>query len=69
VRRAVFCVERRPVRDQLANVQSIRRRNGCELDLAAQLGAQIAAYGWVQKVGNLVLNVNVVIEDASNGKS
>jgi Protein of unknown function (DUF2380) len=57
-----------PVRDQLANVQSIRGCNGCELDLTKQLGAQIAAYGWVQKVSNLILNINVVIEDANTGK-
>jgi hypothetical protein len=57
-----------PVRGQLANVQSIRGCNGCELDFAKQLGAQIAAYGWVQKVSNLILNINVVIEDANTGK-
>jgi Protein of unknown function (DUF2380) len=57
-----------PVRDQLAYVQSIRGCNGCELDLAKKLGARIAAYGWVQKVSNLILNINVVIEDASTGK-
>ncbi len=25
-------------------------------------------YGWVQKVSNLILNINLVIEDAQTGK-
>jgi hypothetical protein len=58
-----------PVRDRLSGVDSIRGCNGCELDLARQLGAQQVAYGWVQKVSNLILNVNVVVEDASTGKT
>jgi hypothetical protein len=56
-----------PVRDRLAKVQSIRGCNGCELDLTRELGGQVAAYGWVQKVSNLILNINVVIEDANTG--
>jgi hypothetical protein len=58
-----------PVRDRLSRVDSIRGCNGCELDLARQLGAQQVAYGWVQKVSNLILNVNVVVEDADTGKT
>ena len=56
-----------PVRDRLARVESIRGCNGCELDMARQLGAQQVAYGWVQKVSNLILNVNLVVEDAATG--
>ena len=58
-----------PVRDKLARVDSIRGCNGCELDMAKQLGAQQVAYGWVQKVSNLILNVNVVVEDAATGQA
>ncbi len=57
-----------PMRDKLARVDSIRGCNGCELDMAKQLGAQQVAYGWVQKVSNLILNVNVVVEDAATGQ-
>ena len=57
-----------PVRSRLANVASIRSCNGCELDLARQAGASLAAYGWVQKVSNLILNINLVIEDAASGR-
>ena len=38
------------------------------LDLARSLGAQQLAFGWVQKVSNLILNVNLVIEDAGTGQ-
>ncbi len=55
-------------REELANVISIRGCNGCELDMARKAGAQLAAYGWVQKVSNLILNINLVIEDATTGK-
>jgi len=58
-----------PVRDRLSRVDSIRGCNGCELDLGRQLGAQQVAYGWVQKVSNLILNVNLVVEDAATGKT
>lgn len=57
-----------PVRDKIARVKSIRSCNGCELDAAQQLGADLVAYGWVQKVSNLILNINVVIEDARTGQ-
>lgn len=57
-----------PVRGKLARVDSIRGCNGCQLDLARELGGQQSAYGWVQKVSNLILNVNVVIEDAETGQ-
>ena len=58
-----------PVRDRLSGVDSIRGCNGCEIDLARQLGAQQVAYGWVQKVSNLILNVNLVVEEASTGRT
>lgn len=48
--------------------QSIRACNGCEVDISRQLGTQQLAYGWVQKVSNLILNINVVIEDVDTGK-
>jgi len=50
------------------DVTSIRGCNGCELDVAQTLGAQQVAYGWVQKVSNLILNINLVVEDAATGK-
>ena len=51
-----------------ANIPSIRDCNGCELDIARQAGAAYAAYGWMQKVSNLILNINIVIEDTHTGQ-
>ncbi len=62
-------VDMAPVQGQLARVDSIRGCNGCELAMARDLGAQQVAYGWVQKVSNLILNVNLVVEDAATGKT
>jgi hypothetical protein len=39
--------------------------NGCELGIARRLGAELALVGWVQKVSNLILNLNLVIRDTA----
>ena len=57
-----------PVSDKLAALPSPRNCNGCELDIAKSLGASFVAYGWVQKVSNLILNINLVIKDATSGR-
>ena len=41
--------------------------NGCELDIARALHADRVLIGWVQKVSNLILNINIQIEDAATG--
>lgn len=41
--------------------------NGCEARIARELGAEQALIGWVQKVSNLILNLNVGIRDAASG--
>jgi Protein of unknown function (DUF2380) len=38
--------------------------NGCEREFALKAGADLAAWGTVQKVSNLILNINVYMEDA-----
>lgn len=43
--------------------------NGCELDLARKLGAQRVLLAWVQKVSNLILNLNIEIRDVESGRS
>jgi Protein of unknown function (DUF2380) len=42
--------------------------NGCERDYAKTLGAEWAAWGTVQKVSNLILNINVYMDDARTGE-
>ncbi len=48
--------------------QDVWKCNGCELPIAKRLGAKLAAYGWVQKVSNLILNMNIVIENTQTGQ-
>ena len=42
--------------------------NGCERGYAKTIGADWAAWGTVQKVSNLILNINLYMEDAASGK-
>jgi Protein of unknown function (DUF2380) len=42
--------------------------NGCERDFAERIGATRAAWGTVQKVSNLILNINVYMTDVQTGK-
>ena len=61
-------VDAAPLQANLQGVQSIRGCNGCQLDIARGLGTQQLAYGWVQKVSNLILNINLVVEDVATGQ-
>jgi len=42
--------------------------DGCEVGVARQAGAAISVTGWVQKVSNLILNINVVARDVATGR-
>ena len=37
--------------------------NGCEVAIARELDADLALLGWVQKVSNLIINLNVTIRE------
>lgn len=50
------------------SVRYLHDCNNCELDIAKSLGAQQSAVVWVQKVSNLILNLNVVIKDVATGE-
>ena len=67
-RRGLELVDTGPVAAEAAKVARIHDCNGCELDLARQLGADLAAVGWVQKVSNLILNVNMQIREVESGR-
>ena len=41
--------------------------DGCEVDPARKAGAKVSVIGWVQKVSNLILNINVVVRDVTTG--
>lgn len=56
-----------PVAAKLATVNNPARCNGCDVKLAGELGADYALAGEVQKVSNLILNLNLVLRDAHTG--
>jgi hypothetical protein len=59
-----------PAADLIAGLrksQPLYACNGCELDIGKQLGADRVLVGWVQKVSNLILNLNVGVKDVRTG--
>lgn len=60
-------VDLAPVAAQ-AHASVFRTCDGCDVDLARKVGAQVSVVGWVQKVSSLILNVNLVIRDVATGK-
>jgi hypothetical protein len=61
-------VDTTPVAQQVAGIGSLQGCNGCDLDLARKLGADLAAVGWVQKVSNLILNLNLQVREVATGQ-
>jgi hypothetical protein len=53
-----------PDLNDVIEAAQIANCNGCERDFALRIGADLAAWGTVQKVSNLILNINVYMEDA-----
>jgi hypothetical protein len=56
------------IADQKA-LQNLRNCNGCEIDIGRALDADVIIIGWVQKVSNLILNVNIEVKDVATGKT
>ncbi len=56
-----------PLIASLAAGQPLHACNGCEADIARALGADRVMVCWVQKVSNLILNINVEVHDAASG--
>jgi len=51
----------------LKSAQDMSTCNGCELRIAKELGASRVGVCWVQKISNLILNMNLRVEDADSG--
>ena len=49
--------------------QDLRNCNGCELDIGRALGTDVVILCWVQKVSNLILNINIEVKDVASGKT
>jgi hypothetical protein len=64
------CCELVPITDVAKQAQDVDMWNckGCDVDLARKVGAKISVTGWVQKVSNLILNVNLVARNVETGQ-
>jgi hypothetical protein len=61
-------VDTAPAAAELERAGYIRVCNGCEVRIAARLGADLALVGWVHKVSNLILSVNMRINRVTDGE-
>lgn len=62
----VDVVDTAPVAAQ-ARASNLQGCGGCDAELARRLRAKYSITGWVQKVSNLILNLNVVVRDHETG--
>jgi Protein of unknown function (DUF2380) len=71
--RALFSVaDNAPAQALIAELQStqdLNACNGCERQIGAKLGVARVGVCWVQKISNLILNMNLRIEEVSTGKT
>lgn len=51
-----------------AKIENLQACGGCEVALAHEIGADIAITGTVQKVSELILNLNLYLHDVKTGK-
>src|SRR5262245_5757197 len=49
-----------------AQASNLQACGGCDMRLARRIGAELAITGTVQKVSNLILNMNIYVRDASS---
>ena len=54
--------------DARARAQNLQACGGCDREMAREIGADIAITGQVQKVSNLILNMNIYMRDVASGK-
>jgi Protein of unknown function (DUF2380) len=54
---------------KLDATQDLNACNGCELEVGRKLGVERVGVCWVQKVSNLIININLRIEDVATGKA
>jgi hypothetical protein len=51
-----------------AHAQNLQACGGCDATLAHEVGADVALTGTVQKVSNLILNINIYLRDAKDDR-
>jgi hypothetical protein len=50
-----------------ARASNLQGCGGCDTRLAGRVGAELSITGTVQKVSNLILNMNIYVREASSG--
>jgi hypothetical protein len=50
-----------------AQASNLQACGGCDVRLARRIGAELAITGTVQKVSNLILNMNIYVRDVASG--
>src|SRR3954452_21232440 len=60
-------VDATPVIDR-AHAQNLQACGSCDATLARKVGADVALTGTVQKVSNLILNLNIYLRDARDDR-
>lgn len=56
------------VRKRVVNGPTVGECGGCEIDYGKELGVPVVMWGTVQKVSNLILNLNIYMADVENSK-
>lgn len=56
-----------PAAAKLDRIANIAHCNGCDSEIARELGADVAITGEVQKTSNLILSMTVYVRDAATG--
>jgi hypothetical protein len=51
-----------------AQASNLQACGGCDVTLARRIGADLSITGTVQKVSNLILNLNIYVRDAKTGQ-
>jgi hypothetical protein len=54
--------------NERAHAQNLQACGGCDATLAHEVGADVALTGTVQKVSNLILNINIYLRDARDDR-
>jgi len=57
-----------PVKNDIDDAGTFNGCNGCDIEIAKKLGASLAITGTVQKVSNLILNINIFVRDTATGR-
>ena len=62
-------VDTAPATDQIEAAGYLSSCNGCEIEIARDLGADLALIGTVRKVSSLILYISLYMTDAHSGQS